>query len=144
MPPAAASVTFTPWSGLPNRSRTVTVMVELLDPFDALMLAGSADTELSAPLIGPGVPVAVNTTGLPARSWPTTAADSSFAPAVRPSSHSPTAATPSAPVTGTFPETSPPPSVTVKVTGMPGSGFPSPSCTSTAGATGTASPTVAS
>ena len=141
--PLAARVTLTPCSGLPNWSRTVTVIVDALDPLDALMLAGSAVTVLCDALIGPGAPVAVNTTGPPLSSTPGTAADSALAPASVPRVHAPTAATPSSPLTGVSSVTEPPPSVTVKVTGMPLSGLPSASRTMTAGGTGTAVPTVA-
>jgi hypothetical protein len=122
----------------------VTVIVDALEPVEAVMFAGEADTVLASALTPPAVPVALNTTGLPSRSRLPTAADSVFSPAAGPSRHSPTVATPFASVTGTLPSTAPPPAVTVNVTGMPPSGLPSSSRTTTAGSTGTASPAVAS
>ncbi len=93
--------------------------------------------------MAPATPVALNTTGPPLSSTPATAAERALAPASVPRVHAPTVARPSSPVTGVSLLTEPPPSVTLKVTGIPLRGLSSASRTMTDGATGTAAPTVA-
>src|SRR5213595_2381992 len=88
----------------------------------------------------PAVPVAVNVTGLPASD--PDAAVNVFDPAVGPSVHDATAATPSAPVvTGLVGLTLPPPVPGANVTPTPATGLPNWSRTITDGVTATAVPT---
>ena len=141
--PLADRVTARPEIGLSNASRAVTVMVLRLDPPDAVMVAGAALTWLFPAVTGPGVPVAVNTTGLPLTSSPERVASRVLAPTFFPSVHPPTIATPSLPVTGLAPSSDPSPPVTLNVTGMPPRRLPSSSRTTTAGRVATAVATAA-
>src|SRR5581483_11991471 len=88
-----------------------------------------------------GTPVAWKVTGLPAR-LPEVAC-SVFEPAVEPSVHEPTVATPSAPVVVLPPVSEPPPELTAKVTETPATGLPYWSVTIADGAVGTSVATVA-
>ena len=136
--PVAERVTVAPGTGLSNASRAVTVIVLRLDPLDAVIAGGAALTSLFPASTAPGVAVAPKVTGLPLTSSPESVAATVLAPAFWPRVHPPTVATPSAPVTGVAPVSCPPPPVTLNVTGMPASGLPFASRTSTAGGTATA------
>src|ERR1041384_3895431 len=92
-------------------------------------------------LKGPGVPVAVNDSGLPAS--PVDVAASVFVPAVVPSAHLPTVAMPLALVVADPPVTEPPPEPMAKVTATPATGLFCASRTSAEGATATEVLTVA-
>src|SRR5687768_15551831 len=94
----------------------------------------------------PTVPVAVKTTGSPARASAPTVASSVLAPAVVPSVHDVSAAMPALFVVTVPPlagEVLPPPAVTVKVTTTPETGLPLASRTITDGGVGTTVPAVA-
>src|SRR5689334_13685045 len=114
----------------------------MLLPLEAGIVAGDTPTVLLAALAGPGVPVAVNVTGLPLTFWAPTVAVSVLAPAASPSVQLPTMATPFAPVVADPPVTEPPPDAIANVTPTPATGVPPASRTMTAGGVGTAVPTV--
>lgn len=57
--PLTASVTGFPLMALPNWSRTVTVIVVVLLPLDAVIVAGDAVTVVCSALTGPGTVNAV-------------------------------------------------------------------------------------
>src|SRR6058998_3016774 len=76
---------------------------------------------------GPGVPFAKNASGLPDR--PADVADRELPPAIVPSVHFATVATPLASVVAEPPVTVPPPLATAKLTDTPGTPLPMPSWT---------------
>src|SRR5262245_57802784 len=115
----------------------------MLAPLEAGIVAGTTVRELRAALAAPGVATAVNVTGLPLTPSAPTVAWRALAPAEPPRVQLPTVAIPSGPVVATAPVSPPPPPVTANVTEAPATGVPPASRTITAGATGTAVPTVA-
>src|SRR5690242_11054600 len=138
--PLVANVTATPATGLANWSRTITeggvatavptVAACPLPAFNAICVAG------------PAAAWAVNVTGLPER--PEEVAVTVFAPAVVPSVHDVSAATPLAFVrTGVVGLTLPPPAAGANVTATPATGLLNWSRTITAGGVATGVPTVA-
>src|SRR5439155_403744 len=120
-PEATANVTLTPSTGLPCASRTIT------EGATGTAVPAVADSSLPA-LIAicvavPAVPVAVNVAGLPVNPLEVPARLS--APAVDPSVHDVTPATPLAfVVTGAVGLTVPPPEATANVTRTPATEFP--------------------
>jgi len=118
-PPVAVSVkvTLKPETTLPCESVTITDGAAMAEPTDAVCDVALLAVKLAATS---AVPVAVNTTGLPER--PATVAATVFAPAVVPSVHEVSAATPDALVVTVLPltgEVVPLPAVVVKVTTTP-------------------------
>src|SRR5205823_14945027 len=123
--------------GLPCASRTITDGA--IDTAVPAVADWPSPALIAIELAAPAVPVAAKVTGLPAR--PVAVAVSEFGPAVGPSVHDVTAATPLAfVVTGAVGLTVPPPDATANVTLTPATGFPFASRTITEGATGTAVP----
>jgi hypothetical protein len=140
--PEAERATVAPLIRFPLASLPVTVIVLWIVPELAVMVVGEATTVDRLALTGPGVPVAENVTGLPAR-VPDVAV-SVFVPAVVPSVHPVTAATPLLPVrTAVVGATVPPPEATANVTLTLATGLLKASRTMTAGGVATAFPTVA-
>jgi len=138
----AASVTVAPLTGLPAPSFTVTVIVAALEPVLAAIVLGAAATSDWDALGAPAVPVAVNVMGLPVS--PLAVAVRVLVPGADPRVQDETAATPLAIVaTGVVGFTVPPPDATANVTATPATALPNGTVTSTAGAVGTAVPTVA-
>src|SRR5216683_4140813 len=119
--PVAARPTVAPLTGFPLASRTVTVMVDALDPLDAVIVTGAAPTSDCAALGPPAVPVAVNVTGLPV-SVPDVAVRV-LVPAVGPKVQLPTVAIPLALVVWAAPVMLPPPAATANVTATPATGL---------------------
>jgi hypothetical protein len=114
--PLAASVTVAPFTGFPDPSFTVTVIVDALAPLLTMIELGAAATSDWLAL-GTAVPVAVKVTGLPVKA--PAVAVRVFGPAV-PSVQEVTAAMPFAFVkTGVVGVTVPPPEATAKVTLAP-------------------------
>ena len=135
-PDATANVTATFATGFPNRSRTITDgSVATAVPTVADWPSPALTAMLPAP---PGVPVAVNVTGLPARS--ADVAVSVSVPAVVARVQLPTAAMPLALVVWLAPVIVPFPGATAKLTDTPATGLPCASRTMTDGATGTSVP----
>src|SRR5713101_1682959 len=119
--PVAARPTVAPLTGFPLASRTVTVMVDTLDPLDAVIVTGAAPTSDCAALGPPAVPVAVNVTGLPV-SVPDVAVRV-LVPAVGPKVQLPTVAMP-LPLVVWLPRVMlPPPAATANVTATPATGL---------------------
>src|SRR5712692_1297366 len=138
--PVAARPTVAPLTGFPLASRTVTVMVDALDPLDAVIMTGAAPTSDCAALGPPAVPVAVNVTGLPV-SVPDVAVRV-LVPAVGPKVQLPTVAMP-LPLVVWLPRVMlPPPEAMAKLTATPATGFANWSRTITDGGVATVAPTV--
>jgi len=139
-PVAACQSTRTPETGLPRASVTSTSCgVASVEPTCPLRLSPELLVRDAA---APTVAVAVNVTGLPVSAG--AVAVSVFAPAVGPSVHDRTAATPSVPVmTGVVGSTVPLPVATAKLTETPLTGLPLASFTTAAGGIATAVPATA-
>ena len=144
--PVDDSVTAAPLIGLLNPSRTVTVIVEAVDPATqplehAVIVPVAAAVEDWVGLTSVcATPVAVNVSG----ASPGADASRVLVPALVPSVQLVTRARPLASVpTGVVGATEPPPPVTVNVTVTPGIGLLYWSCTRTTGAIGTGVLTVA-
>jgi hypothetical protein len=146
LPPPLVTVntTLTPFTGLPNWSRTIT----------AGGVATAVPTVADWPLpawtaiwvAGPAVAVAVNASGLPLSDPLVTLSVLLFVPAAVPRVQLVNVAIPLAPVASVAGDTGlidPPPPVTVNVTLTPWTPFPNASCTITDGSTATAVLTVA-
>ena len=152
--PATAATLVVP-DNVPLPAVTLTVLVALVTVLlfaSAIRTTGCVDSaEPDAPATGdvdtntfvavPGLPVAVNVTGEP-DSDPDVVVRV-FAPAVVPSVHEVTAATPDAFVVADPPTTDPPPMATANVTDTLGTALPAASVTNTLGAVDTAAPAVA-
>ena len=96
--PVAAMATGTFWSGLPNASVAVTVIVLKSLPELAAIEVGAADTVLFEASRAPACAVAWNVTGFPLTPPVPMRASIVFGPATVPRVHLPTVALPSAPV----------------------------------------------
>ncbi len=119
---------------------TLRVSTCVLVPSAVIVAPPAARTEHAASG-GPATPVALKVTGEPESR--ALVAVTVFAPAVAPSIHLPTVATPEALVTAVAPVREPPPAVIANVTLAPATGWFHASVTRTLGATATAVPAVA-
>jgi len=115
--PVAFNVTVAPLIGAPAASRAVTVIVLVLEPSLALIVTGAASTVDCDALAGRGEEVIVNVAG---SAMPVTLAVNVLGPGSGPSIHVGAAYPLASLVTGFTEVMVPPPSVTVKVTAMPG------------------------
>lgn len=139
-PVATANVTVVPAIGLLFESVTFTDGA-VVTAAPAIAVCPSPATMLIAPA-APAVPVALNVTGDPANE--PDVAVSVLAPALEPSVHDPTLATPEAFVVAFAPVMLPPPVATANVTDIPETPLPLASATLTDGGSATALPAAAS